>query len=184
MYLAFSASSHAAARVSMTVLDGCSGATIFSEVDASLSSSSLLAHAAMFVLPNWAPRTIISLLVFIWSSFSDKSLLRSKWSLREFSRDVEGTALVGVDGLDEFGLRIGVVDRTGVPFLEGSWLAIGVISVPISLMDTDLAVEGGGINVVALCIDIDESCWLRLTANKSTINSLLSALQSTKAASC
>ena len=57
-------------------------------------------------------------------------------------------ALEGVDGLELVGLRIGVVAPTGAPVLEGSWLAIGVISVPISLMDTDLAVEGGGINVV------------------------------------
>ena len=102
-------------------------------------------------------------------------MFRSKWSYG-FAGDEDGTALLGVDGLDEFGLRIGIVDRTGVPVLDGSWLAIGVISVPISLMDTDLAVEGGGINVVALCIDIDESCWLRLTATKSTIF-LLSTLQ-------
>ena len=71
--------------------------------------------------------------------------------------DEDRTPLRGVDGLEEAGLRIGVVARTGVPVLEGSWLAIGVISVPISRIDTDLAVEGGGINVVALWRDIDES---------------------------
>lgn len=78
--------------------------------------------------------------------------------------DKAGAALPGVDGLEEVGLRIGVVALTGVPVLEGSWLAIGVISVPISLIDTDRAVEGGGRNVVALCIATDESCRLRLTA--------------------
>jgi len=76
-------------------------------------------------------------------------------------------ALAGVDGLEEVGLRIGVVALTGVPVLEGSWLAIGVISVPISLIDTDRAVVGVGINVVALWMATDESCWLRLTAKKS-----------------
>lgn len=70
--------------------------------------------------------------------------------------DDSGAALGGVDGLEEVGLRIGVVALTGVPVREGSWLAIGVISVPISLIDTDLAVEGGGINVIALCMATDE----------------------------
>ena len=74
-------------------------------------------------------------------------------------------ALEGVDGLELVGLRIGVVAPTGVPVLEGSWLAIGVISVPISLMDTDLAVEGGGINVVVPWKAPEESSRLRLTAN-------------------
>jgi hypothetical protein len=51
--------------------------------------------------------------------------------------------LPGLEGSEDIGLRIGVVALIGVPFLEGSWLAIGVISVPMSLIDTDLAVEGG-----------------------------------------
>lgn len=72
---------------------------------------------------------------------------------------------MGVEGREELGLSIGVVAPTGVPVLDGSWLAIGVISVPISLIDTDRAVEGGGTNVVALWAAIDELCWLRLTAD-------------------
>jgi hypothetical protein len=91
-------------------------------------------------------------------------LLGSRWSLRGIDGDEVGAALAGVDGLEEVGLRIGVVALTGVPVLEGSWLAIGVISVPISLIDTDQAVEGGCINVVALWMATDESCRLRLTA--------------------
>lgn len=88
--------------------------------------------------------------------------------------DKVGAALFGVDGCEEVGLRIGVVALTGVPVLEGSWLAIGVISVPISLIDTDLAVEGGGINVVALWMDIDESCRLILTAKSTNCTKELS----------
>ena len=72
---------------------------------------------------------------------------------------------MGVEGREESGLRIGVVALTGVLVLDGSWLAIGVISVPISLIDTDRAVEGGGTNVVALWMAMAELCWLRLTAN-------------------
>ena len=45
-----------------------------------------------------------------------------------------------MDGEDETGLRIvGVVAPIGVPVLEGSWLAMGVISVPMSLMETERA---------------------------------------------
>lgn len=74
-----------------------------------------------------------------------------------------GTVLPGDEGLDDV-VRVGVVDLTGVPVLDGSWLAIGVISVPMSLIDTDLAVEGGGINVVEPYIDMDESWQLKLTS--------------------
>jgi hypothetical protein len=88
-------------------------------------------------------------------------------SLRGSIKVDEGAALMGVDGREELGLRIGVVAPTGVPVLDGSWLAIGVISVPISLIDTDRAVEGGGTNVVALWVAIDELCWLRLTPDKN-----------------
>lgn len=66
----------------------------------------------------------------------------------------------GVGGLEEVGLRI----VKGVPVREGSWLAIGVISVPISLMDTERTVGAGVINVEALRADADVSCWLRQTA--------------------
>lgn len=152
--MAFSASSQAAARISITLLVGSSAGTVFSDMDASLSSSSLLAQAAMFILPSCVPKAIISLLVFICSSFSDNSL----FALGGFVREEVSAALPGDDGLEELGLRIGVVALTGVPFLEGSWLAMGVISVPMSLIDTDLAVEGGGINAVALCMATDESC--------------------------
>lgn len=68
----------------------------------------------------------------------------------------EAGAAPGVDGREEVGLRVGVVALTGVPVLEGSWLAIGVISVPISLIETDLAVDGWGMTV-ALWIETDES---------------------------
>jgi hypothetical protein len=63
--------------------------------------------------------------------------------------------LVGLEGL-------GLAGRTGVPVLEGSWLAIGVISVPMSRMETDLTVEGG-MNAVVLWRGTEGSCRLRLT---------------------
>lgn len=78
-------------------------------------------------------------------------------------------AAPGVDGREEVGLRVGVVALTGVPVLEGSWLAIGVISVPISLIETDLAVEGSGTNAVALWIETHESWRLKLTAKNATM---------------
>lgn len=141
MYLAISASSHATARVSIALLAGGFTASVFSEVNMSLPSSSLPAQAAMFSFPSCVPRATISLLVFTCSSFSDTSF---PWLLDELACDDVGMALGGVEGREESGLRVGVVALTGVPVLEGSWLAIGVISVPISLIDTDLAVEGGG----------------------------------------
>jgi hypothetical protein len=49
-----------------------------------------------------------------------------------------GALLWGVDGIEEVGLRSGVVASTGVAVLEGSRLVTGVISVPISLIQTDL----------------------------------------------
>ena len=168
MYLAFSASSHAAARATTTLLGG--SVFVFKEVDASLSSSSLLAQAAMLILPSCVPRTIISRLVFICSSFSDNSfMLRFRLSLCRSVKVDAGEALGGVEGREELGLRIGVVALTGVPVLDGSWLAIGVISVPISLIDTDRAVEGGGTNVVSFWIARDELCWLRLTVQKKWV---------------
>jgi hypothetical protein len=46
----------------------------------------------------------------------------------------------GVDGIEQLGLLVGVIDPSGVPVLDGSWLGIGVISVPTSLTDTDWTV--------------------------------------------
>lgn len=60
-----------------------------------------------------------------------------------------GASLCGVVDREEVGLRVGVEALTGVPVREGSWLAMGVISVPISLIDTDLTVDGGFIKVGA-----------------------------------
>lgn len=55
-----------------------------------------------------------------------------------------GEPCLGVDGEEETGLcNVGVVARIGVPVLEGSWLAIGVISVPISLIETDRTAGAG-----------------------------------------
>lgn len=67
--------------------------------------------------------------------------------------------LLGLVDVEGFGLA----GRTGVPVLEGSWLAIGVISVPMSRMETDRTVEGG-INAVALWRETEGSWRLRLTA--------------------
>ena len=47
---------------------------------------------------------------------------------------------MGVDGVEDLGHRLGVVDPIGVPVLDGSWLGIGVISVPMFLIDTDSTV--------------------------------------------
>jgi hypothetical protein len=56
------------------------------------------------------------------------------------------SVLRGVVGWEQFGL----VALTGVPVRDGSWLAMGVISVPMSLIDTDRTVVGGGMHVAAL----------------------------------
>jgi hypothetical protein len=45
----------------------------------------------------------------------------------------------------------------GVPVREGSWLAIGVISVPISLIETDLIAEAGSSTIEALCAGFNKS---------------------------
>ena len=120
--------------------------TVFSESDASFSSSFLLAHAAMFVLPSCVPRSIISLLVFVCNACSLNSvLLHSPWLITA-PIALGPNVLRGVVGREQFGL----VALTGVPVRDGSWLAIGVISVPISLIDTDRTVDGGGIHAVAL----------------------------------
>ncbi|KAH0451574.1 hypothetical protein IEQ34_018873 [Dendrobium chrysotoxum] len=104
------ASSQAAARASTTFLDCWSTEFIFKVADASVSSSSLLAQAVMFILPNCVPRTIISLLVLILSSFSDNAL-----SLLKSADSIVVAVLGGVDGLEEVGLLVGVVALTGVP---------------------------------------------------------------------
>jgi hypothetical protein len=41
----------------------------------------------------------------------------------------------GVEGMDELGLRIGVIEPSGVQVLGGSLLVIGVITVPTSLVE-------------------------------------------------
>lgn len=64
----------------------------------------------------------------------------------------------GVDGREELEFLAGVVALTGVPVREGSWLAIGVISVPISLIDTARTVGGWFRHVVAFWSGVDESC--------------------------
>lgn len=69
-----------------------------------------------------------------------------------------GAVLPGLDGPDEVGPRIGVASLAGVPVLEGSWLAVGVISVPVSLMDTDLTVDGRAVNGAELWMNDDEPC--------------------------
>ncbi|MFS7958939.1 hypothetical protein Hanom_Chr08g00684781 [Helianthus anomalus] len=62
--------------------------------------------------------------------------------------------LTGVDEPEAIGLRAaGVVAGTGVAALEGSWLAIGVISVPISLTHIDLTTDP----VLSLDLHIDSS---------------------------
>uniref|UniRef100_A0A0A9D587 Uncharacterized protein n=1 Tax=Arundo donax TaxID=35708 RepID=A0A0A9D587_ARUDO len=120
--------------------------TVFSESDASFSSSFLLAQAAILVLPSCVPRSIISLLVFVCRSCSlNSALLHSPWLITAPTA-LGPNVLRGVVGREQFGL----VALTGVPVRDGSWLAIGVISVPISLIDTDRTVDGGGMHVVAL----------------------------------
>lgn len=162
MYFVFSASSHAAARASTIFWQADPACNDWRDLLASFSSSCLLAQAAMLVFPNCVPRTIISLLVFICISFSlNPSLLLSCFALR--FRFGFGSApvsdLLGLVGLEGLGLA----GRIGVPVLEGSWLAIGVISVPMSRMETDLTVEGGT-SAVAVWRETEGSWRLRLTA--------------------
>jgi hypothetical protein len=78
--------------------------------------SSLLAHDAMLILPSCSPSAAISRRVLTCSSLSD----------------ADGDA-----GTEQSGLRDGVAAPAGVPLLDCSWLAAGVISVPTSLIDTD-----------------------------------------------
>ena len=88
---------------------------IFTDVETPFSSSSLLAHAAIFSVLRSVANTIISLLVFI----------------------IEADACFpGLEGGEDTWLWIGVVSIFGVPFLEGSWITIGFILVFMSLNDT------------------------------------------------
>jgi len=45
----------------------------------------------------------------------------------------------------------------GVPVREGSWLAIGVISVPMSLIETDLIAASGSSTIGELCAGLNKS---------------------------
>lgn len=110
------------------------------------SSSSLLAHVAMFIFPSCMPSAAISCLVLSLVSVSDNSfacmphfLWKNGPSSVQSSPGGDAIDLppTGVDGTEQLGLRVGVLDPSGVPVLEGSWLGIGVISVPTSLTDTD-----------------------------------------------
>ena len=80
-----------------------------------------------------------------------------------------GADLSGLEGSDdEAGPRSGDASLFGVPVLEVSWLAIGVISVPVSFMDTD-RIAAGKVNKVEHSIADDGLCSLTLTAQNSTI---------------
>lgn len=70
----------------------------------------------MLILPSCSPSAAISRRVMICSCLSDTD---------------------GEAGTKQSGLRDGVAAPAGVPLLDCSWLAIGVISVPTPLIDTD-----------------------------------------------
>jgi len=57
--------------------------------------------------------------------------------------------------------EVGVDIIIGVAVREGSWLAIGVISVPMSLIDTDLTAGAGPSTIEALCAGLSKSEWTR-----------------------
>ncbi|BAS91057.1 Os04g0620132 [Oryza sativa Japonica Group] len=90
------------------------------------SSSSLLAHVAMFIFPSCIPRAAISFLVFNLISSSDISfvppflLKYGPSSVLSSPGDAVDRPPTGVDGIEQFGLRVGVIDPSGVPVLEGS----------------------------------------------------------------
>lgn len=93
------------------------------------------------------------------SCSDNNSLFKSSWQAAGtvWTCIVGARAVLGgLVGREEVGL--GALSLTGVPVRDGSWLGIGVISVPISLMDTDLTVGAGEIKAVALWTDVNESC--------------------------
>jgi hypothetical protein len=57
--------------------------------------------------------------------------------------------------------EVGLDAIIGVAVREGSWLAIGVISVPMSLIETDLTAGAGPSTIEALCAGLSKSGWAR-----------------------
>jgi hypothetical protein len=97
----------------------------------------------MFILPSCSPSAAISRRV----------LRRSSWSRCDAENDEDADAddsaprNLGLDGTEESGLSDGVALPAGVPLRDCSWLAMGVISVPTSRIDTAGAARslfGGG----------------------------------------
>ncbi|BAT18067.1 Os12g0613650 [Oryza sativa Japonica Group] len=80
----------------------------------------------MFILPSCSPSAAISRRVLIWSSRSDDA-------------DDADAAPLGLVGTEQSGLSDGVAAPAGVPLRDCSLLAIGVISVPTSRIDTAAA---------------------------------------------
>lgn len=93
----------------------------------------MLAQDAMFILPSCSPSAAISRRVLSRSSRSDA----------EDDADALPPPL-GLDGTEQSGLSDGVAAPAGVPLRDCSWLAIGVISVPTSRIDTDRDTDTDG----------------------------------------
>jgi len=80
-------------------------------------------------LPSCSPRAAISRRVLSRSSRSD-------------AEEADALPPLGLDGTEQSELSDGVAAPAGVPLRDCSWLAIGVISVPTSRIDTDT--DGAG----------------------------------------
>jgi hypothetical protein len=64
--------------------------------------------------------------------------------------------------------EVGLDAIIGVAVREGSWLAIGVISVPMSLIETDLTAGAGSSTIEALCAGLSKSGSAR-PENRNTL---------------
>jgi len=94
----------------------------------------------MFILPSCRPSAAISRRVLSRSSRSDAE--------EEEAEDAPLPPPLGLDGTEQSGLSDGVAAPAGVPLRDCSWLAIGVISVPTSRIDTDTATAGAAAAIV------------------------------------
>ena len=144
VYLAFSASSHATTLVVSTFFRSCSKSTAVQSLELILETlvlfwSSLAALAVMLALPRCSPKARIS-----WRAFD------CTWSFPVVGVPTDSIWLLfpasalklrsGVALCELVGLFSGVVALTGVAVREGSTDAVGVIAVPMSLIDTALLV--------------------------------------------
>jgi len=68
--------------------------------------------------------------------------VRSRGSRSDAEEEADALPPLGLDGTEQSGLSDGVAAPAGVPLRDCSWLAIGVISVPTSRIDTDTGGAG------------------------------------------